>query len=77
MLLASKSSKVSSFRFLISESPNLDSEEFEDFQGFMRLSKIPSLNKFLSHPHETEIFGFKASKKRVHYPLFSEKYNVN
>jgi len=43
----------------------IDSEDFEDFQGFLRLSKIPNLNKFLSHPHESEIFGFKASKKRV------------
>ena len=26
---------------------------------------MPSLNKFVSHPHETKIFGFKASKKKV------------
>jgi hypothetical protein len=43
----------------------LDNEEFEDFQGFLRLAKIPSLNKFLTYPHETEIFGFKATKKGV------------
>jgi len=52
---------------------NIDSEDFEDFQGFLRLTKIPSLNKFLSHPHESEIFGFKASKKRVRKNFCWEK----
>jgi len=52
------------FDYVLSLEVLKNSEDFEDFQGFLRLSKIPSLNKFLSHPHESEIFGFKASKKR-------------
>jgi len=53
------------FDYVLSLEVLKNSEEFEDFQGFLRLAKIPSLNKFLSHPHEAEIFGFKASKKRL------------
>ena len=41
------------------------SKEFEDFNGFFKVIKAASLNSFLTYSLDTDLYGFKASKKRV------------
>jgi len=39
-------------------------QEFEDFQGFFKIVKIPQINKLLSYSLDTNVYGFKSTKKK-------------
>lgn len=48
------------------------SKEFEDFQGFFKIVKIANLNSFQAYAIDTDLYGFKATKKKVHLLIYPQ-----